>query len=405
MKQKRLILVDALRGFALLLIILIHSVEHFEFFTRPSIDSIFTSSIDETVMDWTFLLVGGKAYSIFALLFGLSFFIQMNNKAKLGVDFRLGFLWRMVILFLIGFVHSLIYRGDILHMYALFAIPMILLFRLPVKTLFVVAGLLLLQLPAYWQLQYSFAHPDDELTRLIPSFFKEGNQVYATGSFWEVIQFNSWKGRLTVWSWTIKNGRYLQLMGLFILGLILGRKRVFQHLQQHLKLVWGLLVLSMVAYFWFGLLLNYINQGEWSDVQKRIATMILESYINLAATFVYCSIFTLAYYRFPMAKAFKLLAAYGKLSLTNYTSQAVLGVVLFYHFGLGWYQYVGAVWSIFFGLSLFLIQGAFSIYWNRRFQYGPIEWLWRCATERDFSIPIRRSCCFTNTQDLLPEMK
>ena len=53
------------------------------------------------------------------LLFGFRFFIQYNNQAKKGKDFRLRFLWRLFLLFLIGCFNGAFFPGDILVLYAI----------------------------------------------------------------------------------------------------------------------------------------------------------------------------------------------------------------------------------------------------------------------------------------------
>ena len=85
-----------------------------------------------------------------------------------------------------------------------------------------------------------------------------------------------------------------------------------------------------------------------------------------------------------------MLAPYGRMSLTGYTSQALFGVPFFYGFGLGMYRTVGPFHAVFFGLAVFVVQCAFAHWWMKRFRYGPLEWLWRAATLRTTAVPMRR---------------
>src|SRR5688572_7527864 len=103
---QRIELVDALRGFALMGICLVHFMEYFE---------LYWINQDPTFLhNFIFFLFAGKAYAIFALMFGLSFFIIMDNQAKKGVNFSYRFAWRLVVLLAIGYIHTLYYLGDIL---------------------------------------------------------------------------------------------------------------------------------------------------------------------------------------------------------------------------------------------------------------------------------------------------
>jgi len=108
--QNRIQLVDALRGFALLGIVLIHFVEHFELFKDPTVNYFFSPETDQVVFESVFFLISGKAYSLFGIMFGFSFFIQLNKKEINGIDFRKIFAWRLTLLFVMGVIHSLVYR-------------------------------------------------------------------------------------------------------------------------------------------------------------------------------------------------------------------------------------------------------------------------------------------------------
>jgi aminobenzoyl-glutamate transport protein len=102
--------------------------------------------IDTIVYDVIRFFVQGKSYAIFSMLFGLSFFIQMDNQADKGVDFRLRFLWRMALLFVLGYVNGLMYMGEFFVVYAVLGCVMVLLWRVPTKILLAVALILFLSL-------------------------------------------------------------------------------------------------------------------------------------------------------------------------------------------------------------------------------------------------------------------
>lgn len=79
-------------------IILLHNIEHFNLYNFPEATTDFMKALDKGVWDTLFFLFSGKAYAIFALLFGFSFFIQFDNQARKGKDFRLRFFWRLMLL-------------------------------------------------------------------------------------------------------------------------------------------------------------------------------------------------------------------------------------------------------------------------------------------------------------------
>ncbi|AUP78608.1 DUF418 domain-containing protein [Flavivirga eckloniae] len=390
MKRERIVIVDALRGIALLLIVLIHYVEHFDFFKQPEINFLFSNNFDSQVMHATFLLISGKAYSIFALLFGLSFYIQMNNKESKGINYSTKFFWRMLILLVIGFIHSLFYRGDILHIYALLSLPVIPLYKVKTKYLWLIIVLLIIQIPFLYHLVQTFITPNYEYVEPLTGHFAIGNDIYATGSLYDVMSYNFWKGRITAWAWTFNNGRYLQLIALFIVGIILGRKRVFEQIDACKKGIKTTLITSLILYAILFFVKKELLTMDFSAMQKQFMGTLLTSFINLCITSTIICLTILVYNKFKHAFIFKLFSAYGKMSLTNYVAQALFGVIFFYGFGLAMYRYLGSTWSLILGGVIFFVQAYISKYWNKNYYYGPLEWLWRCATDLDFNVKFKR---------------
>lgn len=390
-KKSRIIIVDALRGFALLGIILIHSIEHFDFFYPPEVNWLFPAIWDEFVFDTVFLLISGKAYSIFALMFGFSFFIQMERQKQIGIDFRGKFAWRLIILMCLGFVHSLFYEGDILHIYAILGMSLILFDKLKTKHLIILAGLLALQIPTLIQLLISYINPAYEFKETFGAgLWGIGSDIFAKGSFFEVLEYNNWLARTAVWGWTFYNGRYLMLIALFIFGLVLGRLQFFPNLVENKKTLKKIALITFifsVVIVQFKILILTFSLGE---TQSYFLNILLGAYTSFTHTFFIFSVFCLIYIKFSKAKVFNYLAVYGRMSLTNYISQSIIGVIIFYGWGFGLYRYLGSSWSLIYGMLFFILQVAFSKYWMKHHYYGPIEWLWRALTQLDFSIPLKR---------------
>ena len=137
-QSNRIDLVDALRGFALFAIVLLHNLEHFNLYSIPADMPKWLMSLDGIVWNTTFFLMAGKAFSIFAMLFGFSFFVQFASAEKRGYDFRWRFVWRMVILLVVlAQFHSFFYNGDILFLYAVIGILLTPLCKASNKVLFI----------------------------------------------------------------------------------------------------------------------------------------------------------------------------------------------------------------------------------------------------------------------------
>ena len=83
-KQERIDVADVLRGLAVLGIVLLHSLEHFNFYSYPETENTLLQFTNKAIWDSTTFLLAGKAYGIFALLFGFSFYIQ--DRRQLDAD-------------------------------------------------------------------------------------------------------------------------------------------------------------------------------------------------------------------------------------------------------------------------------------------------------------------------------
>ena len=152
--SERHVILDALRGFALLGICLANFPEFSLYtFQKPRItEAMPTAEIDQVVRFLQYLFVDGKFYTIFSLLFGIGFSIIISNAAKKGTDgFRI-FYRRMIVLATIGFLHLMfIWSGDILLLYALLGMLLPLFRHVSDRVLLgTSAVLLLLPIPIDW---------------------------------------------------------------------------------------------------------------------------------------------------------------------------------------------------------------------------------------------------------------
>ena len=119
----RIRVADALRGIAVAGIILIHACEHFNlYWAGLPYRRALVEGLEEPVAGFMWWLLAGKMYTIFALLFGLSFYVQSDNQAQRGRSFTGRFTWRMALLLGIGLVNTAFYNGNVLVLYALLGV-------------------------------------------------------------------------------------------------------------------------------------------------------------------------------------------------------------------------------------------------------------------------------------------
>ncbi len=224
----RLHIADALRGIAIIGIILIHNVEHMNFYRFPEVSSDWLKFFDSITWDSVFFAFGGKMYSIFAVMFGLSFFIQNDNQMQKGKDFTWRFEWRMFLLLIFGMLNTFFYNGDIFVSYAIFGMLMPLVSRLDTKILAVATVFLLVQPIEIFQMTAALLNPEYKLIDANSmKYFLSMSEAQEHGSFWECGWSNLKYGQLATLTWNIENGRMTQLPGLFFLGMLLGRLRLF----------------------------------------------------------------------------------------------------------------------------------------------------------------------------------
>ena len=146
----RIDVADVLRGLAVMGIIILHSIEHFNFYSFPdTVPCEWMKFTDKAIWNGLFFVFSNKAYAVFALLFGFSFYIQDNNQQRRGKDFRLRFIWRMALLFIIGQFNAAFFTGEILTMYAMLGLILPLSCRLSDRSIAIFATLLIIQ-PIDW---------------------------------------------------------------------------------------------------------------------------------------------------------------------------------------------------------------------------------------------------------------
>lgn len=380
-KHARVEVADVLRGLAVMGIILLHSIEHFNFYSFPDTagQSAWLAFTDKAVWDGLFFLLGGKAYAIFALLFGFSYFIQYDNQRMRGHDFRLRFCWRLILLFLIGNLNAMFFTAEVLVLYSLVGFILPLTCKMKDKWIFVLACILLIQpLPLYYTLRACF--DPTFVTPALPTGDLWGAtfEVQSHGTFWETVRVNLWEGQLASLAWAWDNGRVFQTAALFLLGFLAGKRGLF--LKENLKIWNKVLCGSLLAFFPLYGLGNMLPGFIDNPSIRTPLLLIISSLYKFAFMLLLVSAILFAYYRTRLQRRLAQIVPYGRMSLTNYITQSIFGSLLFYNWGLGLHDDLGITASFLTGILLFILQFSFCRWWMAHHSHGPMEYLWKRAT-------------------------
>ncbi len=378
--QKRIDLVDSLRGFSLFGILLIHFIEHFNlyFYQSPPLEPF--KAINTGIWDTIFFVFSGKAYAIFSFLFGFSFFIQYNNQKKQGYDFRSRFAWRMVLLFVFAQLNAMFYPGDILVLYSAVGLILILMSNASNKLVLFIAILLMLQ-PLEWYKFFSSIIDVDyqPYEKINWNYFKLVSPILANGTLPAVWKANLWEGQLFSNLWQIENGRLFQTASLFLFGMLSGRKSLFYKtptttLFWRRVFVWGLIGYSIIY------ILQLHLQSSTALPNRILLSILVPSLKNLSFGSVIVAAYFLLWYLFNNNRIQSIFIAYGRMSLTNYISMAIIGSFIFYGYGLSLNTTLNIFYSFITAIVVFIFQLFFSIWWLKRYKQGPLEYLWKKLT-------------------------
>ena len=370
----RYVVLDALRGFALLGIILANFPE-FSLWTFA--DPSTHTPLDRVVRTLQYFFIDGKFYTLFSLLFGISFGIQLENAGqRTGTFYR-----RMTVLFAIGFLHlMLLWSGDILMLYAAMGMLLALFRKLPTRRLLAVAGFFL-TLPLL--LDIFFPHMADPLEaaywRLCDRYgitaANFGTWLRDIDGYGDMNRFLRMGAVERMWEF-VSSHRYFKVLGLFIIGFCVGRHRIYADLSAHRTLLRRILCICLAVGLPVSALYTW-NCMSGGGTVLRDCLYLLSVY---PMGFAYAAGFCLLFERRPEARSWKYLAASGRMACTNYLGQSVFGVLLFYGIGLGLGAGVDLLTTELIAFGVFVVQMIFSRFWLERFYYGPVEWVWRMIT-------------------------
>jgi uncharacterized protein len=388
-ERERIAALDVLRGVALLGILAMN----IRSFAAP-----FATYLNPTLMHeysgasraayWvTTLVFDTKMISIFSILFGAGALIYSGKGGDGNVSATRLWYRRNFWLLIIGLVHAyLIWEGDILVVYSLCALLFLWWTRkLPAWALILLAtvmlaigGALSIGHATVWDI-YTPEEQAEEISLWQPTSnqLAEELAIYRDGYLGIVahraplVFFVQTLYFLLFFLWRA-GGMMVLGEGLMKWGILTGaRSKSFY------------LAMALVGYV-VGLPLVWIGLRELDAVSYSVPQRFLLDLYNyfgsIAVALGHVGLVLCLLGRWPMSGWFDRLAAVGRMALTNYLVQSLICTTLFYGYGFNLYGRLDYAWQLAVVAAVWTLQLIVSHWWLRRFQFGPVEWLWRWLT-------------------------
>lgn len=384
---ERLRTLDVLRGLALLGIALMNV----EFFTRPLSDS--GAGIDAGLrsLDWladafVYVFVQGKFWTLFSMLFGMGFAVMAQRAEASGRAFGPVYLRRCLALMAIGFFHAwLVWSGDVLLAYALGGLALLALRGLPPTGAWLLGGGLYLAVVGMLVLAglatgLGLEDPNAAAAQGAAARLRAAEvDVYSSGTY---LQACALRLRFLVAQLGGMVALLPLVLGMYLVGSWLVRSGAMRDPDAHpvlyRRLLWIGGPLGLLLTF-ASLLLSTDPVHPGTPVRAvDMFAMALHLLGSPLLALAYVSVIVRALHRGP--GLLDLFAPAGRMALTNYLMQSVIGTLVFYAYGLGLWGDTGRAAQLIGVCVVVAVQVAVSHAWLARFRFGPAEWAWRAVT-------------------------
>ncbi len=387
--------IDMIRGVALFGILIVNMA----FFKSPFFDlrlpSNYPEGIERISAYFIQLFFTGNFYAIFSFLFGLGFYIFMDRTMQKGLELKPLYRRRLFALMVFGLLHIILFwSGDILFNYAIVGFILLSFRNKPLQaikkwiiSLFMVSFILNMVLIVFKGIGEIIG--DEKYHAVVDQMLAEAILKYTEAGFVELLLYR-----------LVNEAPYMligvifwipQVLAFFLCGLYVGKIGIFKDIPAHIPLLkkirfWGFLIGGLLL-----ILLVLFDSGTITT--NELINLSMLSGINyLASLFLFPAYVTsiiLAAQNATWNKILSPIASAGKMALTNYLSQTLICVIIFYGFGFGFYGQLTIYHGIMLTVAIFLLQVFWSSIWMKRFRFGPMEWVWRTITYKK-RFPISR---------------
>ena len=387
---ERIEVIDVLRGIAVCGILIGNMQWNTGYgFMPPAMDAL-QPLLDRVTHYLVHVFVEGKFYSIFSLLFGFGFALQIARADERGDAKASVFKRRLFWLLVIGVIHAAIWAGDILSVYALMGF-LLLLFRRKSDSSLLKWTFWLVATPVIFYLLILvlfllFAPPDTAsiVDKAQADMYQSAVNVVPNGGFFQIVRDYNRSMLAGRWAGLIVQMRLPKVLSMFLLGLYIYRKGYLQRPSEHQALIKQVMVYGLG----FGLVCNvlfaWFSRSEL-DLPPSVNGLVGIVMYGVGVPALALGIIALIVTLWQSAAWRKILGVFkpvGRMALTNYLMQTAISLFIFYGWGLGYFGKVGALTATLIALAIFAAQIGISAAWLKYFAYGPMEWIWRQLTYR-----------------------
>ncbi len=415
---ERISAIDATRGLALLGIFMVN----IQLMAHPLGVALKGGLGDESTwsrLAWhvQHVLAESRSFPLFSMLFGMGIAMQWSRAQAAGRAFTPTYVRRLLVLGVLGLAHALLlWFGDILFYYACVGFVLLAFVRRQPRTqamwglgfyglsIAMMAAMLALSLLAAelsssagesppLQGTTEVATADPSVSNLpsvhdLLSGFTEGKGQSPDDPLWIGAETRSLRDgpyadatfmRLILWAsglffYFLLTGHVVMILGLFLLGSAMLRSGVlFDPASPWPR---RLAILGLGVALPVTIAASILTRHAGSEVGREIAAAI-HLLIGPIQSMGYLGAIALVYRRARRPGAWAWLEAAGRMPLSNYLSQSVVGSIVFQHWGFARF----AAWPywqcLLLVLGVFVVQVLISRAWMARFRFGPLEWLWR----------------------------
>ncbi len=374
-QNQRIAIIDILRGWALIGVVLVNYFLFFYFgkdITIPKED--YPSHIGRLLTDIVFT---NKSRIMLNVLFGFGFATLSENITLKESNSKILFLRRMLLLLGIGLLNTCFYYGDFLKDYAIVGIMLLPFYKASARTSLFISILLFLIYP----------FSCDYLPRLFATNIKATSiSLYESANIFNVFLYGFKKGTKELFEVGRLLGINLFVLACFLFGQFLYKidffTKVLSNKISAKKLFWKCLITTIliaissqaITHIFKIDILKHYNIEFWLEFGLMCVLLTSICWLNK---------------KDKLKNFFNSLQSVGKMTLTNYIMQNIIGILMFSGFGLGLLHRLPFYGYILIAISIYILQVYFSKWWLTKYNYGPVEWIWRQLTYMK-RLPIKR---------------